>query len=98
MPESMIRNDIDETYMPDGTVVSVPVARASRDTWEPLQIKALFTPDEWLLARTVVPDIFEALTLTFNPIPTDAVIENLRLLVPSVLTGARFTEMTGRGI
>lgn len=98
MPESMIRNDIDETYIPDGTVVSVPVARASRDTWEPLQIKALFTPAEWSLARTAVPDIFEALTLTFDPIQTETVIENLRLLVPSVLTETRFTEITGRTV
>jgi len=96
MPESMIRNDIDETYMPDGTVVAVPVARASRDTWEPLQIKALFTTDEWSLARTAATTTFENLTLTFHAIDTETVIEHLRLLVPSVLTEARFTEITGR--
>lgn len=98
MPESMIRNDLDETYMPDGTVIAVPVARASRDTWEPLQIKALFTPAEWSLARAAVSDTFEAITLTFDPIQTETVIEHLRMLVPSVLTEARFTEITGRGI
>ncbi len=64
--------------------------------WVPLEIKRLFTSSEWAAAKAIAVDTWENLALTFEPIPSEIVVQHLRTLVPSVLTEARFTEITGR--
>lgn len=97
MPEKMYRDDVDQGFGPDGTViVSNSVRRDVRGLWEPLQIKGLFTTEEWTLAKSVATDTFESLTLTFQPIAATTVVEHLRGLIGSVLTSQRFEEITGR--
>lgn len=98
MPECIFRDDLDENYV-DGVVVSSEeVRRFVRTRWEPLQIRALFTPQEWSAARTVAADIYESLTFIFDPIDVETVVEHLRGLVGPVLTAERFTEITGRAV
>jgi hypothetical protein len=70
--------------------------RFASGEWEPLQIKALFTAQEWAQAKSAASDTFEALTLAFHPIDSATVLTHLRQLVGSVLTVERFTAITGR--
>lgn len=92
---SMIRVDIDQTRELDGSISSVEVERWVRDFWEPLQIRDLFTPTEWETAKQVATYTWESLALTFHAIPSEAVVDHMRRLVPDVLTEARFAEITG---
>lgn len=84
----------------DGTEVSLdieqPGDRFRAKSWVPLEIKRLFTPEEWAAAKTIAIDTWENLALTFEPIPSEIVIQHLQTLVPSVLTAERFTEITGK--
>lgn len=84
----------------DGTAVSIdieqPGDRFRNRSWVPLEIKRLFTSLEWAAAKAIAVDTWENLALTFEPIPSEIVVQHLRTLVPSVLTEARFTEITGR--
>lgn len=84
----------------DGCTVSIdieqPGDRFRGRSWVPLEIRDLFTPTEWATAKVVAAYIWENLALTFEPLPSEVVVENLRALVPDVLTEARFTEITGR--
>jgi len=91
----MFRDDLDEDYLPDGTVTRTPVRRWTQSLWSPLEIKSLFTAKEWSVARTEASDVFESLTLVQSPIAADVVVEHLRALVGQVLTSSRFTEITG---
>lgn len=98
MPESMFRDDVDEHYE-GGAVVSVQtVRRFVRTRWEPLQIRALFAPQEWATARNMAADVYESLMFLQSPIDTETVIEHLRGLVGSVLTAERFSEITGENV
>ncbi len=92
---SMKRIDIDQTRELDGSTTSTQVERWVRDLWEPLQIRELFTPTEWALAKQVATYTWESLALTFHPIPSETVVTHLRVLVPDVFTASRFTEITG---
>ncbi len=83
----------------DGLTVTLTVIHPFENQWwEPLQIKRLFTVQEWANAKSAAPDTFENMTLIFEPIHSDTVATHLRALVGSVLTAERFTEITGRAV
>lgn len=84
----------------DGCKVSIdieqPGDRFWSKPWVPLEIRDLLTPTEWDTAKTSASCQWENLALTFEPLAPEIVSENLRAMVPDVLTEARFTEITGR--
>lgn len=79
-------------------IITQPPHPFENQMWEPLQIKRLFTAEEWANAKSAAPDTFEDMTLIFEPIDSETVATHLRALVGSVLSGERFTEITGRAV
>lgn len=77
--------------------IATPAEMFDGRTWTPLQIKRLFTPQEWAAAKAIAVDTWEDMALTFDPIPSALMLGHLRALVTAnVLDPERFEVITGR--